>query len=159
MRKIDALLHEYGLSHQNSTNKLIHWFCVPLIVFSIVGLLFSIPPGPLPAILPFLSNFANWATVVLVLVLVYYLGISVPLAMGMLFFSAICLAVANFLNLAFPGMLWMISLGIFVVAWIIQFIGHEVEGKKPSFLKDIQFLMIGPAWLMHFIYKKLGIGY
>lgn len=159
MRKIDALLHEYGLSHQNSTNKLIHWFCVPLIVFSIVGLLFSIPPGPLPVILPFLSNFANWATVALVLVLVYYLGISVPLAMGMLFFSAICLAVANFLNLAFPGMLWMISLGIFVVAWIIQFIGHEVEGKKPSFLKDIQFLMIGPAWLMHFIYKKLGIGY
>jgi uncharacterized membrane protein YGL010W len=53
----------------------------------------------------------------------------------------------------------MISLGIFVIAWIIQFIGHEVEGKKPSFLKDIQFLMIGPAWLMHFIYKKLGIGY
>jgi uncharacterized membrane protein YGL010W len=94
-----------------------------------------------------------------VLVLVYYLSISVPLAMGMLFFSVICLAVANFLNLTFPGMLWMISLGIFVIAWIIQFIGHEVEGKKPSFLKDIQFLMIGPAWLMHFLYKKLGIGY
>jgi uncharacterized membrane protein YGL010W len=83
----------------------------------------------------------------------------VPLAVGMLFFSVICLAVANFLNLAFPGMLWMISLGIFVIAWIIQFIGHKVEGKKPSFLKDIQFLMIGPAWLMHFLYKKLGISY
>jgi uncharacterized membrane protein YGL010W len=159
MRKIDSLLHEYGLSHQNSTNKLIHWICVPLIFFSIVGLLFSIPPGPLPAILPFLSNFANWATVALVLVLVYYLSISAPLTMGMLFFSVICLSVANFLNLSFPGMLWMISLGIFVAAWIIQFLGHKIEGKKPSFLKDIQFLMIGPAWLMHFLYKKLGIGY
>ena len=159
MRKIDALLHEYGSSHQNSTNKLIHWICVPLIVFSIVGLLFSIPTGPLPAILPFLSNFANWATVALVLVLVYYLSISVPLALGMLFFASICLAIANFLDLAYPGMLWMISLGIFVIAWIGQFIGHEVEGKKPSFLKDLQFLMIGPAWLMHFLYKKLGIGY
>jgi len=159
MRKIDSLLHEYGLSHQNSTNKLIHWICVPLIFFSIVGLLFSIPPGPLPAILPFLSNFANWATVALVLVLVYYLSISAPLTMGMLFFSVICLSVANFLNLSFPGMLWMISLGIFVAAWIIQFLGHKIEGKKPSFLKDIQFLMIGPAWLMHFLYKKLGISY
>lgn len=159
MRKIDALLNEYGTSHQNSTNKLIHWICVPLIVFSIVGLLFSIPTGPLPEILPFLSNFANWATVVLVLVLVYYVSISVPLALGMLFFASICLSVANFLDLAFPGMLWMISLGVFVLAWIGQFIGHEVEGKKPSFLKDLQFLMIGPAWLMHFIYKKLGIGY
>jgi uncharacterized membrane protein YGL010W len=77
----------------------------------------------------------------------------------MLFFSVLCLAFADFLNLAFPGKLWMISLGIFVVAWIIQFVGHEIEGKKPSFFKDVQFLMIGPAWLMHFIYKKLGVPY
>jgi uncharacterized membrane protein YGL010W len=159
MRKIEALLHEYGLSHQNETNKLIHWFCVPSIFFSVAGLIFSIPEGPLPEFLPFLGNFANWATLTLALVLIYYLTLSGPLALGMLFFSALCLALANFLDLAFPGKLWMISLAIFVIAWILQFYGHKIEGKKPSFLKDIQFLMIGPAWLMHFIYKKWGMAY
>jgi len=158
MRKIDALLHEYGLSHQNATNKLIHWFCVPAIFFSIVGLVFSIPVGPLPELLPFLGSFANWATITLVIVLIYYVTLSGPLTLGMLFFSALCLALANYMALTF-GYLWAISLGVFVLAWIIQFYGHKIEGKKPSFLKDIQFLMIGPAWLMHFIYKKWGLSY
>lgn len=159
MRKIDMLLDEYGQSHQNATNKLIHWFCVPAIFFSVVGLIFSIPVGPLPELLPFLGNFANWATIILVLVLIYYVSLSGPLTLGMLFFSALCLALANFLSLTFPGYLWAISLGVFILAWIIQFYGHKIEGKKPSFLKDIQFLMIGPAWLMHFIYKKWGLSY
>jgi uncharacterized membrane protein YGL010W len=57
------------------------------------------------------------------------------------------------------GQMALVSLGIFVVAWIGQFIGHKIEGKKPSFLEDVQFLLIGPAWLLHFIYKKVGIGY
>jgi uncharacterized membrane protein YGL010W len=159
MRKIDSLLDEYGQSHQNATNKLIHWFCVPAIFFSVVGLIFSIPVGPLPELFPFLENFANWATLVLVLVLMYYVSLSGPLTLGMLFFSALCLALANFLDLTFPGYLWGISLGVFIIAWIIQFYGHKIEGKKPSFLKDVQFLMIGPAWLMHFIYKKWGFSY
>jgi uncharacterized membrane protein YGL010W len=55
--------------------------------------------------------------------------------------------------------LWLVSAIVFVVAWIGQFYGHKVEGKKPSFLKDIQFLLIGPAWLLHFIYRRLGIPY
>ncbi len=159
MRKIDILLEEYGQSHQNATNKLIHWFCVPAIFFSIVGLVFSVPVGPLPELLPFLENFANWATIILVLVLIYYVSLSGPLTLGMLFFSALCLALVNFLDLIFPGFLWIISLGVFLIAWIVQFYGHKIEGKKPSFLKDIQFLMIGPVWLMHFIYKKWGFSY
>ena len=48
---------------------------------------------------------------------------------------------------------------LFVAAWVFQFAGHEVEGRKPSFFKDLQFLLIGPAWLMHFIYRRLGIPY
>lgn len=159
MRKIDELLHEYGLSHQNETNKLIHWICVPAIFFSIVGLIFSIPTGPLPNLLPFLHGFANWATLTLIIVLFYYVSISPPLALGMLFFSAICLALANFIQLSIGIPLWLVSVIIFVVAWIFQFYGHKIEGKKPSFLKDVQFLLIGPAWLMHFIYKKLGLAY
>ncbi|NVK50325.1 MAG: DUF962 domain-containing protein [Cyclobacteriaceae bacterium] len=159
MRKIEELLQEYGMSHQNPTNKLIHWFCVPAIFFSVVGLVFSIPSGPLPEYLSLLGSFANWATIVLFLVLVYYLTLSGPLALGMFLFSSVCLALANFLSIEYPGKLWMISLGIFIIAWIIQFYGHKIEGKKPSFLKDLQFLLIGPAWLMHFIYKKLGFAY
>lgn len=159
MRKIDLLLEEYGHSHQNHTNKMIHWFCVPAIFFSVVGLVFSIPSGDMLDSLSFLGSFANWASISLLLILIYYISLSVPLSLGMLFFSALCLALANFLNIAFPGKLWAISIGIFVIAWIIQFVGHKIEGKKPSFFKDVQFLLIGPAWLMHFVYKKIGIGY
>jgi uncharacterized membrane protein YGL010W len=159
MRKIDSLLAEYGESHQNKTNKLIHWFCVPAIFFSVVGLVYSIPSDYLQTWIPALGNFANWATLTLVLVLLYYVSISAPLSLGMLLFSSFCLALANYLTLIFPGKLPLISLGIFVLAWIVQFYGHKIEGKKPSFLKDVQFLLIGPAWLMHFIYKKIGISY
>jgi uncharacterized membrane protein YGL010W len=159
MRKIDDLLAQYGVSHQNPTNKAIHWICVPAIFFSIVGLVFSLPPGPLENLQPVLRNFANWATVVLALVLVYYVVLSPPLALGMFLFAAICLAVANLIAILSPVPLWLISLAIFIVAWIFQFYGHKIEGKKPSFIKDLQFLLIGPAWLMHFIYKRFGFAY
>jgi uncharacterized membrane protein YGL010W len=159
MRNIDSLLLEYGESHQNKTNKLIHWFCVPAIFFSVVGLVFSIPSGFLVDQLPFLGDFANWATLILFLILIYYITLSPALTFGMLLFSAFCLFLANYLAISFPGMLAYISLAVFVLAWIVQFYGHKIEGKKPSFLKDVQFLMIGPAWLMHFIYKKIGISY
>ncbi|HRJ30313.1 MAG: DUF962 domain-containing protein [Cyclobacteriaceae bacterium] len=158
MRRIDALLSEYGESHQNETNKAIHWICVPLIFFSVVGLVASIPSGFVRGFLGD-SPYATWATVVLVLAIIYYVTLSIPLSLGMMLFSALCLFLVNVivgLNLA-P--LWAICLGIFVLAWIGQFYGHKVEGKKPSFFKDLQFLLIGPAWLMHFIFKKIGIPY
>lgn len=158
MRKIDALLSEYGESHQNQTNKAIHWICVPLIFFSIVGLIASIPAEPLQGVMEG-SPYANWATVLLVLVIIYYVSLSIPLAIGMMVFGVLCLFFANLIVRLDFAPLWLVSVVIFVVAWIGQFYGHKVEGKKPSFLKDIQFLMIGPAWLMHFIYKKAGIPY
>lgn len=158
MRKIDQLLSEYGESHQNETNKAIHWICVPLIFFSLVGLLASIPSGIVQSFLGEGNPYANWATVMLILAIAYYVTISFTLALGMMLFGALCLMVAQVI--AASGIpLWGASLFIFVVAWIFQFYGHKVEGKKPSFFKDVQFLLIGPAWLMHFIYKKLGIPY
>jgi len=159
MRKIDQLLAEYGESHQNATNKAIHWICVPAIFFSIVGLIASIPAGPVRSIVGEGNPYANWAAVILMLVLAYYISLSISLTVGMLLFGAFCLFLVNVvvrLNLA-P--LWLVCVIVFVVAWIGQFYGHKVEGKKPSFFKDVQFLLIGPAWLMHFIYKKLGIPY
>jgi uncharacterized membrane protein YGL010W len=159
MRKIDRLFSEYGESHQNSTNKTIHWICVPMIFFSIVGLVASIPSQSVQSILGEDNPYANWAAVVLILVLVYYVSVSIPLSVGMMLFSALCLIIVNFIVQSTSVPLWVISLIIFVIAWAGQFYGHKIEGKKPSFLKDIQFLLIGPAWLMHFIYKRLGIPY
>jgi uncharacterized membrane protein YGL010W len=159
MRKIDQLLAEYGESHQNATNKTIHWICVPLIFFSIVGLISSIPSGFVQSFLGEGNPYANWATLILIIVIAYYVTLSIWLAIGMTLFSTLCIVTAAKLNALPIAPLWAISLGVFVAAWIGQFYGHKVEGKKPSFLKDIQFLMIGPAWLMHFIYKKLGIPY
>lgn len=159
MRKIDALLTEYGASHQNKTNKLIHWICVPAIFFSIVGLIASIPSGVVQSVMGEGNPYANWAAVVLVLVTIYYVSLSIPLSLGMVLFALLCLYLTRILVSLNIAPLWGMSVFVFVIAWIGQFYGHKVEGKKPSFFKDVQFLLIGPAWLMHFMYKKLGIPY
>ena len=159
MSRIDQLLAEYGESHQNHTNKMIHWVCVPLIFFSVVGFLWSIPAWGLRDLLGSASPYVNWATLVLILVFIYYLSLSFSLSLGMLLFGFLCLFLWNMIVQAVSYPIWAISLTIFVLAWIGQFYGHKIEGKKPSFFKDLQFLLIGPAWLMHFIYRKAGISY
>lgn len=158
-RKIDELLSEYGESHQDETNKVIHWICVPLIFFSIIGLLASLPSGVVQSFLGDGNPYANWAGVAMILVIVYYVSLSIPLSIGMMLFGVLCLIGANLIVRLNIAPLWLVSIIIFVLAWIGQFYGHKVEGKKPSFFKDVQFLLIGPAWLMHFVYKKLGIPY
>jgi uncharacterized membrane protein YGL010W len=158
MRKIDQLLAEYGESHQNVTNKTIHWICVPLIFLSLMGLIASIPSGLVQSFLGVGNPYANWGTVVLLLAIAYYVSLSIALTIGMALFGLGCLVLNRII--AQSGLsLWLVSLIIFAAAWIGQFYGHKVEGKKPSFFKDLQFLLIGPAWLMHFIYKRLGIPY
>lgn len=159
MRKIDQLLSEYGESHQNATNKAIHWICVPLIFFSVVSLIFSIPSGLVQTVLGEGNVYANWATITMIVLMVYYVTLSIPLSIGMFLFGTLCLVMAKSIMQLQVAPLWVIALTIFVLAWIGQFYGHKVEGKKPSFFKDLQFLLIGPAWLMHFIYKKFGIPY
>jgi uncharacterized membrane protein YGL010W len=155
MRKIDQLLNEYGESHQNAFNKKVHWICVPLIFWSVVAMLWSLK-------LPFqLSDHlqANAAIVATVLVLIYYVTLSLPLTLGMALWTSVCLLISQKLESIQLLPLWGTALIIFVLAWIGQFYGHKIEGKKPSFFKDLQFLLIGPAWLMHFIFKKLSIAY
>ncbi len=157
LRKIDRLLAEYGDSHQNATNEIIHWICVPAIFFSILGLIACIPPGPLAELEPWLGNLANWALPAVIVVGIYYVILSPSLALGLMFFSAGCLVLVGFISSHVSIPLWGLCAGIFAVSWVFQFFGHHVEGKKPSFLKDVQFLLIGPAWLMHFIYRKAGL--
>lgn len=159
MRTLDQWFEEYGDSHQHPLNKLIHWICVPSIFFSIIGLVSAIPSSTVESIFPpSLQFIAHWATVVLVFVLLFYYRLSMVMGLAMTVFSILCLLGVWSLNFL-PYPVWATSLVIFVAAWIGQFYGHKVEGKKPSFLKDIQFLLIGPAWLMGFLFKMTGIKY
>lgn len=129
-RSLEQWLSEYAVSHQNPINKKIHWLCVPTIFVSILGISMSL---------------SVWITLVLsALVLLFYIQLSTPLFMAMGLFMLLCLSVIAALPFGFK--LWG---SIFVVAWIGQFIGHKIEGKKPSFFEDLQFLLIGPAWVVN----------
>lgn len=153
MRTVDQWLDDYGVSHQHPTNKLLHWICVPIIVVSLIGMLWSLP---VPQALRDASPLINWGTLVLAAGVVYYLAMSWSLALGMaLFVGLVVLCVLWLEQLPWP--LWALCVSLFVLAWIGQFIGHHVEGRRPSFFKDVQFLMIGPLWLMSFVYRKLRI--
>jgi uncharacterized membrane protein YGL010W len=100
----------------------------------------------------------NWGTLLLLFAVLYYFAMSWSLALGMALFVAVVISLVSALD-RLPWSLWMTCLSLFVVSWIGQFIGHHYEGKRPSFFKDVQFLMIGPLWLLSFIYRKLGIPY
>ena len=141
MRKIDELFGRYGESHRNPTNKAIHWICVPLITWSLLAALWAWTP---------LAVY-----VLIALAVVFYISLSLPIAIGMLVVSA---AMVLTLTIVTEHLL-ALSLVVFAIAWIGQFIGHKIEGKKPSFFQDIKFLLIGPAWLLGFVYRRLGIAY
>ena len=155
MRTIQEWLDAYGVSHQNQTNKLIHWICVPTIMFSLMGLLYCIPP-----VFAERTLFVNWAMVAVIFTLLFYLRLSFNIFLGFIIIGYLMVSINHNLAQAMGvGGLFAFSIGLFVVAWIGQFIGHKIEGEKPSFFEDLQFLLIGPAWLLHFIYKKIGIKY
>lgn len=141
-RTIDTLLEQYSESHRNPTNELIHFVCVPVIVFTLLGILWSIHPVVAVA--------ASLAA------LVYYFKLSRSFAFGMLLMSAVMLAVLAWMP---PMTVLPLSIAIFVVAWIGQFIGHKIEGKKPSFLDDLRFLLIGPLFVLGFLYRRLNLAY
>ena len=153
-RTAESWLSEYGESHQNATNKRIHWICVPAIYWSIILIIWNIPqPGWMLNI-----GWINWAGVLSILVMAFYLRLSPKLTIGMVLFTGLVFLISAFIAKAGIDPL-KLGVVIFVVAWIGQFIGHKIEGKKPSFFKDIFFLLIGPFWLMSFIYKRLGLSY
>ncbi len=147
MKSLQQWLDEYGESHQNLLNIAIHWVCVPLIFWSITGFLFLVT-------IPVAGNLAVPA---LLLTVIYYLRLSVTLSIGMLIFAVSCLWLCLRLFILMGDQAFFVFAGVFAIAWIFQFYGHKVEGRKPSFLKDIQFLLIGPAWLMVKLYRILHL--
>jgi len=153
MRTAQAWLDEYSESHRNPANEVLHWICVPAILLSVLGLLSVLP---VPSALLEISPYLNWGTLFALAALVYYFLVSVPLALGMTPVLLALLGIVRWLD-GFSTPLWIICIAIFVIAWIGQFIGHAVEGKRPSFFKDVQFLMIGPMWLLSHVYRRVGI--
>ncbi len=141
MRPVDRLFERYSEFHRNRANKAIHWVCVPLIVWSVLGMVWA---G---------STLA--AGIAIAAAMAFYLWLSVPLALGML--ASIALMVSS---LALLGTRVLVaSIVVFVAAWVGQFVGHVIEGRKPAFLEDVRSLLIGPAWLLADLYRRLGIRY
>ena len=151
-KNINEWLDEYAESHKNPINKIIHWICVPLITITLLGLL---------SLIDVLNNDLyniNLASIFIVFALIFYFRLSITLAIGMLFLTGTTMHYLQiFKDSYLQQNLILIYLIIFAISWVGQFIGHKIEGKKPSFFKDIQFLLIGPVWLLSFIYKKLNI--
>lgn len=160
-REVDILFDTYAESHQNHTNEVIHWICVPLIVFSLLGLVWAIP-FPHLGFLGKYNGFINWASFLIAFSIYYYYRLSPVMSYLMLlliFAMSFFIVQLEKVEAAGGPALWMVCAVIFVLAWIGQFIGHKIEGKKPSFLEDVKFLLIGPIWLLHFICKKIGLRY
>ncbi len=138
-RRVDRLLAHYGESHQNPKNELIHFIAIPLIMLSLVGMMFALHPY---------VAYAFMAAS-----MVYYARLSVVFLVAMAVWTALLLALVFAMgSLAFP-----LSLVIFIGAWILQFVGHKLEGKKPSFFEDVQYLWVGPLFVLSKLFLKLGI--
>jgi uncharacterized membrane protein YGL010W len=160
-RPVDVLFDQYAESHQNHTNELIHWICVPLIVFSLLGLIWAIP-FPYLKFMGSYNGYFNWASFLIAFAIYYYYKLSpmlsyVMLLVVMLFVYLISL-LTGWQHSGGPA-LWLACGVIFIIAWAGQFIGHKIEGKKPSFLTDVKFLLVGPIWLLHFIFRKFSWRY
>ncbi len=151
MRSMQSWLDGYSKDHQNPINQVFHWICVPPIVWSVIALLWAIP---VPA------SFARpgaWAVAVMVLAFYWYWKHSHRLALALLLAFAVLGVITNVLYYRLgAASLCYLAIGVFVVAWIGQFIGHKYEGHKPSFLTDLAYLLIGPAWLMAKLLRQLG---
>jgi len=139
-RKVDRLLAHYAESHRHPTNELIHVVAIPAIMLSIVGLCHALHP---------------WAAyAVLAASLVYYALLRSPVfLLTMAVWSVLLLALVR----AMGEHALAISLAIFVVGWIFQFIGHRIEGKKPSFFEDVQYLWVGPLFVASLGFRRLGV--
>ena len=138
-RKVDQLLAHYGESHRDPRNERIHFVAIPLIMVSLLGLLFALHP---------------WVAYGFVLAsMVYYARLSGVFLLAMAVLSIVGLALVHVMG----ERVLLVSLAIFVLAWIAQFVGHKLEGRKPSFFEDLQYLWVGPIFVLSKLFLRLGI--
>ncbi|CAF1478265.1 unnamed protein product [Adineta steineri] len=159
-KELTAWLDEYALSHQNPTNIIIHKICVPAITLTIIAMLWRLPiiPKHIRNTISIGKSGLINPSLIFIPVLAFYWNLSSSMAIGMtiLFLLVIILLIIMEKNHA---RIFRLALIVFILAWIGQFIGHEIEGKKPAFFKDLQFLLIGPLWTLSHVYKFFGIDY
>jgi uncharacterized membrane protein YGL010W len=141
MRSFEEWMDEYAKSHQHPMNQKIHKVCVPLIMFSVIGFIWSLS--------------ALWAMTFIGLCLLFYLSLNFKMFIGMFLQTVIMGFICDMLSQ--EKVLLTVCLIVFILSWIGQFWGHKIEGKKPSFFQDIFFLLIGPLWVTRFLYRKIGI--
>lgn len=152
--RLSRLFASYSADHRNAINQAIHVIAVPAILWSVIALLWCIPPLITwfkPGVWAALAMFAAWC---------WYNRQSRPLGLGMLavFFVSACLCRLIEMHWGL-GALWPTALVVFVIAWIAQFIGHHIEGQRPSFLTDLVYLLVGPVWVLAKAYRHLGLRY
>ena len=153
MTETDGWLARYEESHSNVTYPFVYWAAVPMVVLGTVGLLWSLPvPDEFYEISPLL----NWGSAFLMASAVYYFIISVPLAIGMLPFV---IGIASF-------QLWLlqsdfsplrVSAGLLMAGVIGLWLGHRNQRGLRPLVEDLQMIMIGPAWLLSVLYRRIGI--
>jgi len=154
MRSVEDWFGSYSSDHLNPTNRLIHWICVPAILWAVIAALWLIPVSPS------IGRPGFWCGLVMVAVLAFYWRLSRKLGVAMLLvFVALGLLTEALYRTLGPGDLLWLAIGVFVLAWIGQFVGHLIEGRKPSFLTDLAYLLIGPAWLTGKVMRRIGIAY
>ena len=154
MRSIHDWFESYSGDHQNPVNRASHWVCVPAILWSVIAALWVLP---VPASL---GKPGLWCGLLMVAVLTFYWRLSRPLGAAMIMlFIALALLAHVLHGVLGPGGLLELAIGIFVAAWIGQFIGHLIEGRRPSFFTDLAYLLIGPAWLMAKLMRRIGVAY
>jgi uncharacterized membrane protein YGL010W len=139
-RRVDQLLAHYGESHRNPRNGAIHCVAIPMIMVSLVGLMYAIHP---------------WVAYAFLLAsMVYYARLGSPVFLAsMAVISLLAVAIVQSLG----GYVLPVSVAVFVIAWIAQFVGHRIEGRKPSFFEDLQYLWVGPLFVLAKLYAKLGV--
>ncbi|MBX3724355.1 MAG: DUF962 domain-containing protein [Xanthomonadales bacterium] len=153
-RSIDRYFAHYGADHRNATNQLIHWICVPAILWSVIALLWTVP---VPALL---GRPGLWSALAMFLAFVWYYRQSRRLGLAMaLVFVLMAFGTELLFRILGPRDLAWLAVAVFVVAWIGQFIGHRIEGRKPSFFTDLFYLLVGPAWLMGKAMRRLRVPY
>jgi uncharacterized membrane protein YGL010W len=152
-RAIDRWFDSYSGDHRNAINQRIHVVAVPAILWSVIALLWCIPVPPGGWFKP-----GIFAALAMVGACMFYFRASRALGVGMFALFVAMSAVTWWINVAFGTrtLAWL-AIGVFVVAWIAQFIGHKIEGRKPSFLTDLTYLLIGPAWVVAKVYRRLGL--
>ena len=139
MSVLTRLLESYEKNHQNPINEAIHIIAIPLIMFSILGMT---------------AAFDIFLEYILVgIVFFYYLKLSKTAALLMLVWLLIYLGLVVLLK---PYII-EISVLLFAFGWILQFLGHLIEGKRPSFFEDLRYFLIGPLFVVQKVISKFGI--